>query len=233
MSDNPQQQITEAQVIQYLKQHPVFFVNNPGLLQQLSIGDTSGDVVNLAERKMLQLQNKNQQLTEQMKQLINNAQRSEGLMDRLFQLLTDLSMNAPKTEFVTAMVRFIAKDFPSDYFKLYLGDIKLSDDSECVSYHNPQLKSLFASFNKNKAPLAGRLPAMKLQALFGKETEARSAIVLPIGDQAAHGLLAFGSQDDQKFHPDHASDVLQKLAHILAVFLDSQQSNKESQNSSP
>ena len=221
MSDS-NKQVTEHQIITYLKEHPEFFVNNPGLLQQLNIGNTQGDVVNLADRKMLQLQTKNKQLALQLKQLIVNAQRSEGLMDRLFQLLTDLSMNAPKGEFVTALVRFIEKDFSSDYMKLFLSDIKLSDDEACVSYHTPQLKNLFAGLNNNNAPLAGRLPSMKLQALFGESSEARSAIVLPIGEKAAHGLLAFGSKDDQKFHPDHASDVLQKLAHILAVFFDSQ-----------
>lgn len=221
MSDS-KKQVTEHQIITYLKEHPEFFVNNPGLLQQLTIGSPQGDVVSLADRKMLQLQTKNQQLASQMKQLIVNAQRSEGLMDRLFQLLTDLSMNAPKGEFVSALVGFIQKDFASDYFKLYLGDIKLSDDEACVHYHSAQLKTLFASFNNNNAPLSGRLPSVKLKALFGEESKAQSAIVLPIGSKAVHGLLAFGSKDDQKFHPDHASDVLQKLAQILAVFFDSQ-----------
>ena len=229
MSDN-NKQVTEHQIITYLKEHPEFFVNNPGLLQQLTIGSPQGDVVSLSDRKMLQLQTKNQQLASQMKQLINNAQRSEGLMDRLFQLLTDLSMNAPKGEFVSALVRFIEKDFPSDYFKLYLSDIKLSDDEDCVNYHTAQLKNLFASFNNNNAPLAGRLPAMKLQALFGEASNAQSAIVLPLGVQAEHGLMAFGSKDDQKFHPDHASDVLQKLAQILAVFFDSQAVTDEHQH---
>ncbi|WP_154224177.1 DUF484 family protein [Marinicella rhabdoformis] len=231
MSDSTKQ-VTEHEVINYLKEHPEFFINNPGLLQQLTIGNPQGDVVSLADRKMLQLQTKNQQLAKQMKQLIANAQRSEGLMDRLFQLLTDLSMNAPKGEFVSALVGFIQKDFASDYFKLYLGDIKLSDDEVCVHYHSAQLKTLFASFNNNDAPLAGRLPAVKLKALFGDESAAQSAIVLPIGAKAAHGLLAFGSKDDQKFHPDHASDVLQKLAQILAVFFDSQAVNDGQQSQS-
>ena len=211
--------ISEEQVISFLKQHPEFFVNNPGVLQQLNIGSPKGEVVNLADRKMLQLQTKNQQLAVQLKQLILNAQRTEGLMDRLFQLLTDLSMNAPKDEFVSVLIDFIEKDFPSDYFKLFLSDISLSDGLDCVNYHTPALKSLFSGFNNNDLPLSGRLPGLKMEALFGEGSKAKSAIVLPIGAKATHGLLVFGSQDDQKFHPDDASDVLQKVgSYIDGIF---------------
>lgn len=212
----------ETQVIQYLKDHPEFFVNNSNLLNVLTIGSPKGEVVSLSDRKMLQLQEKNQQLTQQLKQLISNAQRSEGLMNRLFQLLTDLSMNAPKDQFVMALVRFIIKDFPSDYFKLLLADIKLSEDHDQVGYLTSEHKQLFSGFSHNSKPLSGRLPSVKMKAIFGSKAQAKSAIVLPVGEHAAHGLLAFGSDDEHKFHPDLASDVLQKLAQILAAFIDAQ-----------
>lgn len=224
---NEMQNTSEQEVIAYLKMHPEFFVHNPALLQQLSVGTAQGSVVSLADRKMEQLQSKNKQLALQMKQLISNAQRSESLMNRLFQLLTDLSMNAPKGDFVSAMVRFVEKDFPSDYFKLFLADIKLSDDEACVHYHSMELRQLFSSFNNNNEPLAGRLPSLKLQALFGAEASAKSAIVLPIGEQAQFGLMAFGSDDDQKFHPEQASDVLQKLSQILAAFFENQSKGRD------
>ncbi len=224
--------ITEQQVIQYLKQHSDFFVNNPKLLHSLPVGSEQGDVVQLIDRKLQQLQNKNAHLADQLKTLVNNAKRSEGLMDRLFQLLTDLSMNAPHQQFVAAMVAFIQKDFPSDHFCLLLTDIKSGIDHPDIGYYTQEQRQLFAGFAHNPTPLSGRLPAMKMKALFGDSPVAQSAIVLPIGLNAKHGLMAFGSQDENKFHPDLASDVLQKLASILAAFFDHQTGSDAHQSGS-
>ncbi len=215
-------EMTERQVIQYLQTHSEFFANNPKLLNALTVANPQGEVVNLADRKMLQLQEKNKQLTVQLKQLVNNAQRNEGLMNRLFQLLIELSMNAPKELFVTALVSFIKKDFPSDYFQLLLADISFGEDDSQISLYTAEQRQLFAGFVNNSTPLSGRLPELKMRAIFGNGSQVRSAIVLPIGTAAEHGLMAFGSDDEHKFHPDLASDVLQKLVHILAAYIDGQ-----------
>lgn len=212
--------ISEKDVIQFLSERPEFFVNNPESLQRLSVGQSEGQVVSLAERKMRQLQEKNAQMTQQMKQLVANAHRNNALMERLFQLLTELAMHAPKDKFVSAVVAFIEKDFPSDCFQLLLTDMSLSEDHEQIRYYSQERKAIFKSFERNSEPMSGRLPQLKMDTVFGKGAQAKSAAILPIGAGAKHGLMAFGSQDENKFQADMASDVLQKLAAILASFFD-------------
>lgn len=213
-------ELFEAEVVAFLQQNEDFFINNPELLHRLSVAVGDNSVVSLSDHKLQQLQAKNNRLNSQLKQLIENAQKSEALLNRLVRVLTELSLNTEREEFLRVLVGFVGEYFVADYFCVLLSNMDLARlGVQGVAVFEPSVKQLFKAFEKNNAPLAGRLSKQKMQALFGADTQAASAAVLPLGEGAQFGLIGFGSRDETKFQSAHGSDVLEKLSYVLSCFL--------------
>jgi uncharacterized protein YigA (DUF484 family) len=213
----------------YLIKHPGYFANHPELMAELEVLSPQGELTNLVTHQLRTLQNENRQLKAQISQLIKNAQQSESMMNRLFSLLTELSV-VKKADFLQQFVSFVTENFPTDYFKLLVteGLIELPENDHIESLNAAQLNH-FAVFQAKPEPLSGRLKQDKILSIFTDSTDIKSAIVLPIGVKASFGLLAFASVDEEKFHPNSSSDLLQKLAQILAAYFLQQQPKDENQ----
>ncbi|TDR23504.1 DUF484 family protein [Marinicella litoralis] len=213
----------------YLLKNPGFFALFPELMAELEVVTPEGELTNLSTHQLRTLQKENKQLKAQIAQLIKNAQQSESLMNRLFELLTELSvMN--QSEFIPGFVKFVTTHFPSDYFKLLLaeGTQGVVASAEVATITTAQLTQ-FSVFQAKQEPMSGRLKKEKITSLFGEQDDIKSAIVLPIGQQAKFGLMSFASKDEEKFHPNSSSDILQKLAQILESYLKQQQPQDEHQ----
>ncbi len=208
----------------YLLKHPGYFVQHPELMAELEVASVEGELTNLSTHQLRTLQNENRQLKAQITQLIKNAQQSESMMNRLFNLLTELSV-VKKANFLPEFVTFVIENFPTDYFKLLVAEnlVELPDHDHVEGLSAEQMKQ-FAVFQAKPEPLSGRLKTEKIQSIFTGSKDIKSAIVLPVGVKAGYGLLAFASTSEEKFHPHSSSDLLQKLAQILAAYF-AQQNN--------
>ncbi len=213
----------------YLLKNPDFFALFPELMSELEVLTPEGELTQLSTHQLRTLQKENKQLKAQISQLIRNAQQSESLMNRMFDMLTALSL-MNDDEFIPGFIDFVSTHFPSDYFKILLvNKIQGSLDSEHVDILNASQLNQFSVFQAKQEPLSGRLHKDKLRSVFGENDAIKSAIVLPIGQQAEFGLMSFASKDEEKFHPNSSSDILQKLCHILEGYFKKQQPQAESQ----
>lgn len=213
----------------YLLKHPEYFVQHPELMAEIEVIDTQGELTDLTTHQLRTLQKDNRQLKVQMAQLIKNAQQSESMMNRLFDLLTELSV-VKETDFLVAFVGFVSEHFPTDYFKLMVSEglVELPEHQH-IEALNAQHMTQFAGFQVKSEPLSGRLKKEKIQSVFKDAEDIMSAIVLPVGNKAGYGLLAFASTDEEKFHPNSSSDLLQKLAQILSAYFSKIKRQDESQ----
>ncbi len=219
----------QTAIKKYLRKNPGFFAANPQLMSELEVVSDDGQLTNLTTHQLRTLQKENRQLKAQIQQLIQNAQQSESLMNRLFELLTQLS-TAAQHEFVPGFVRFVSEHFPSDYFKLLLAEgLEAGNEANNTETISTEIRTHFSVFQAKPEPLSGRLKQDKLQSIFKGTEDIKSAIVLPIGSQAQYGLMAFASVDEEKFHPNSSSDFLQKLTQILAHYFSQSQDEDENQ----
>ncbi|MGJ8662233.1 MAG: DUF484 family protein [Marinicella sp.] len=202
----------------YLIKNPGYFAQHPELMSALEVETPEGELTNLTTHQLKTLQKENRQLKAQIGQLISNAQQSESMMNRLFSLLTEMSV-VKKADFLPEFVAFVTTHFPSDYFKLLVAEglLALPDLSSVETITSNQMTQ-FSVFQAKDEPLSGRLKKEKVQSIFGDSEDIKSAVVLPIGQHAQYGLLAFASKDEEKFHPHSASDILQKLSQILVAY---------------
>jgi len=214
---NDDEKIQNA-IKKYLLKHPGFFAQHPELMAELEVVSHGGKLTDLTTHQLRTLQKTNRELKTQMSQLIKNAQQSESMMNRLFELMLEMSV-VNKDEFLPEFVGFVVKHFPADYFKVLVSDglLDLPENDHIDRYHTAQ-KQLFDDFKNKSEPLSGRLQKEKISSIFEFSDDIKSAIVLPLGSNAVYGLLAFASKDEEKFHPNSSSDLLQKLTQILVSY---------------
>lgn len=211
----------------WLAANPAFFAEHPELLNELKVASPKGQLTNLTTHQLRVLQEKNQGLTRQLNQLIANAQQSESLMNRLVDMLIELA-GLPADQYLAAFVEQLHQRFPSEHLKLVLAEGLAGDNRHAdLLAMNADIRQQYSVFQMKPEPLAGRLKAEQMAVLFGGQ-KIGSAIVLPIGAQAEFGLLAFASEDEGKFRPDSASDILQKLTGVLNHYFEQTRSGDES-----
>ena len=226
MSEN---NIKGSDVISYLNSHPDFFLRYPDLLEGLKVSNERGELTSLVQHQVQILQKKHNETNQKLHALITNARTNEQLMDKLFLLLCELAV-LPNNAFIERYLNFIKTHFPTDFFVLCLNQQVFPEHApkQIVPYED--IQTFFNDFQTDEAPIAGRLRAEKLEAVFPDEhTAVKSAVVLPLGPAASFGVMVFGSRDEEKFHPDTSTDILQKLVSILSNYLTSQQTQDEHQ----
>lgn len=219
--------IQAADIKAYLEAHPEFFAEHPDLLHDLQVVTPKGQLTNLTTHQLRTVQDKNQQLSRQLSQLIANAQQSEMLMNRLVATLTELT-GVPEEQYLTAFVDQLHEHFPAEHIRLVLAEGLAGENRhQDLLTMSAEIRQQCSVFQMKQEPLAGRLKKDLLNALFG-EHDIGSAIVLPMGAQASIGLLAFASAEESRFPPNSSSDILQKLTGVLEHYFQQTQSGDES-----
>ncbi|MCX7554374.1 DUF484 family protein [Marinicella sp. S1101] len=216
----------------YLLKNPQYFAQHPELINQLSVAQPNGELTDLTSHQLRSLQKENRELKQKMTALMQNAQQSESVMDRLFNLLLQLSV-VDGSDFIDRFIDFVAANFKADYFKIMLAEKAFIDEeSDNLAPYTANQQNHFSVFQSKSAPISGRLRQEQLKSVFPTADDIKSAVVLPIGEAAEYGIMVFGSVDQEKFHPHSATDLLQKLTDILATYLQQTQAAEEAQATS-
>jgi uncharacterized protein YigA (DUF484 family) len=75
----------------------------------------------------------------------------------------------------------------------------------------------FMGFFERGRPVCGPLTPQQLDYLFGAQAEELgSAAILPIQGDDILGVLAIGSADPRRFHPDMGTEFLVRLTEIVS-----------------
>jgi uncharacterized protein YigA (DUF484 family) len=215
----PKELSAEA-VANYLQSHPEFFLQHEELLAKLEIPHANGNTISLVERKLVVLREENQHLRQQLKELIANAQHNQQLNQRIQSLIVALSETIDLDEFFHKLYNQLNHKFKNDavvilWFEL-AGTIARP---EFVEY-DAQIFALFETILEKHQPLCGKLTQEQLEYLFpNKYKKIASAILIPLGTPKPRGLLAMGSYDEKRFHPDMGTELLQYLGDLISHLL--------------
>jgi hypothetical protein len=224
--------LSEETIVDYLKQHPDFFFHHEDLLTVLKISHDSGTAVSLVERKLAvlrkenqQLQENNQQLQHQWEDLVSIAEQNAKLNQRIQQLVGALANATDIEEFFQTLYSTLCNEFNTDIVVIRWFELPHSPAAasrqEFIEY-DAQVFTLFDRVLENRYPLCGQLVPEQTQFLF-PDTPIASAVLLPLGEPKAQGLLAMGSQDAKRFHADMGTEFLQfmgtLISHLLKLWL--------------
>lgn len=208
-------------VAEYLRRRPDFLVNQPELLQEISVPHESG-AVSLVERQVATLRKRNKQLQVKLREWIDVAEHNEHLSLKLHHLTRMLIAARDLDTVFSILYERLVSDFRADYVVLWLFvDTPLGQNQrrEFLGTQTKQQAVLEDVFEK-AVPFCGALSDAQHASLFdGATEEVGSAAVLALREADWRGILAIGVRDAGRFQGEMGTDFLIRLSEIVSAVL--------------
>ncbi|MGH8659453.1 MAG: DUF484 family protein [Gammaproteobacteria bacterium] len=206
-------------VAEYLRRRPDFLVNQPELLQEISVPHETGEAVSLVERQVATLRKKNKQLQGKLREWIEVAEHNDQLSLKLHHL-TRMLIAARDLDTVFSMLyQSLVTDFRADCVVLWLfvdAPPGQNQRREFLGSQREQQAVLEDVFEK-AVPFCGALSDAQRAALFnGATEEVGSAVVLALREADWRGILAIGVRDASRFQAEMGTDFLIRLSEIVS-----------------
>ena len=205
----------EQTVIEFLRDNPDFFERHPRVLNAIELPHDTGEAVSLVKRQVETLREQVEVYRGRLESLIAVARENESLNTRLHQLTLTLIDTLDFGEVLTVLQDRLQGDFGADAVELHI-----FSSTEANKETNPELDG-FREYVDAGRPFCGRLPDERLNYLFGADADRiRSSALIPIAGEGLLGLLAIGSGDPDRYHPEIGTDYLSRLGEIVSKTLE-------------
>jgi uncharacterized protein YigA (DUF484 family) len=219
--------IPEDAVADYLQQNPEFFERNAPLLAKLKLPHGRGTAtVSLVERQVLVLREKNDKLEARLRELIEVARDNDALAGKIHRLSCRLLRARTAAAFIDALEESLREDFGASEWILLLAPGVNSELAKVSSRHLRVVDAMahelkmFETLFESGRPRCGQIRDSQRDYLFGPDTiEIASAALVPLGPNAAAGLLAIGSPDTERFHPTMSTEFLARIGNLVSEAL--------------
>ena len=208
------QEISEEQIVDYLKNHPDFFVTHEHLLTELKLPHHTGGAVSLVERQVTTLRTKAAEFQEQLHDLIDIARENESLNSRLHRMTLELFDAATLDDVIDTLQNHLRDQFNADAVEVKLFS---STDLKKEAIKGSPSPALFNQLMQDGRPKCGPIDKPQLEYLFGNQSQdAGSVALVPLDGINITGILAIGNSDPEHFHCGQGTDFLRRLGDIVA-----------------
>jgi len=224
-------------IIEYLRNHPDFFVEHTDILSELNIPhNTSGNVSSLIEHQVAQLRHENSSLNEHLEK----SEEGVAHQRKHAKATHDLSLQLMKIDSLKALDDLMSKSlrqhYQADQF-LFLVFKTPIDSEDCSGIRfledNSKLAFMFTELFHHNKPLCDSLQTEHIDALFGatEETESiRSTVLIPVQQSDWHGMLVLGSNKQDQYCHGFEMDLLNYITMISAAIIENMVSNSHTSN---
>ncbi|MEO1034557.1 MAG: DUF484 family protein [Pseudomonadota bacterium] len=221
-------EITAADVTEYLRRHPDFFEQHRALLATLSLPHASGGgTVSLIERQVATLRQKNLKLDRKLRELLSVARQNDQLSSRIHALTVALIGADSVVAILDQLEEHLRTAFTAEYAVLVvfadgpLGDVELPKRRFVREFtQSSDALAPFRTFLDGRRTRCGQIRDAQRDVLFGEDgVDVGSAALVPLGDDPLLGFLAIGNRDREHFHPAISTEFLTRLGQILTATL--------------
>ncbi len=200
----------------YLKQHPDFFIGREDLLAQLTLQHDTGEAVSLVERQVGVLRDRNLEMRNRLRELLDTVRDNNHLFDKTKRLNLDLLDCADLGAVYQKVIESFKKDFHFSLCSLILFTDNAKQYSAIRAVSVDEAQEYIASLLKEKPTLGRALREDQLTFLFGDSAkDVGSSAVVPLGGEEPMGVLAIASKDDHHFHSNMDTLFLTYIAEML------------------
>jgi len=211
----------EDSVGRYLADHPEFFERRPDLLAPLRIPHTGHmGAVSLIEKQVAVLREANQALNRQLQGLVNIARENDISGERLHRFTMALCDAASLEDALGTLQDSLRGSFRLEAVALVVDRSVGSDGSSLVVEDGRLLQQLGKRIRNGVVACDDRPDASLRNQLFAERGNAvRSLALLALGGRDHWGVLALGSDDSRRFHPDIGTVYLGRLGETIGTVL--------------
>ena len=219
--------VDEADIADYLRNQPDFLLRHRELLDKLQLvapapdDSDSGQVVQLADRRVSALQQNNAELRRRLDELLATAQANEQLFQSVRRIALNLLEASDLEGFNASMHSSCREELQVDTCSLLLFGTTEDQESLLRGAPEAQARSALPQLFEDRCALCGTLSEAALDFLFPANREIGSAAISPLhgGDNTMLGVLALGSKDPEHFQSSMDTLFLTYLGEVAGRLL--------------
>jgi uncharacterized protein len=203
-------------IARYLRAHPQFFDQHPGLLETISVPHPyGGRAIPLAERQTVALREKAKQLEGKLAELIQFGEENDAISEKVHRLAVALAGARDFPALSASLYFHLREDFAVPHVALRVwGKSVPADFDEAQPVEDAQRRHA----GTMGAPQCGPAAGSPFVPWFGEAGDhVRSIALVPLGQTAVFGLLALGSEDPQRFFPEMGTLYLRRIGELCAA----------------
>jgi uncharacterized protein YigA (DUF484 family) len=203
MSDNLDPKTVEA----FLRAHPDFLQDRPGLLAALNLPHGGEGAVSLVERQVSVLRERNIASRQKLAELSDISRENDRLLDATRNTILALLAGESRADLSRIWLNQV-----TDTFKAELGALFWLDELSGSAEEAPLASKLI----RHGDSFSGVLRPEEMQAVFGADAIEGSAALVAIrsgGDDI--GVLGVGSHDTQRYRAEDGTLFLDYLAEVI------------------
>lgn len=211
--------LTDADVVQYLRDHPDFFIAKDDLLAGLRIPHNSGQATSLIERQLAVYRERNVELRQRLSNLLENARRNDNLFSKTKRLVLSLINAKNWIEVEAALDDSLRQDFHVDHWSLiYFTDQQLESPLRSISDKNKQ-RDIHRLFKGHRA-FCGQLTDEAMDLLLDEQhSSAESIAAAQIRNGQQTGVISVASDDPKFYRSSMETLFLDYIADVLGIIL--------------
>ena len=203
MSDNLDPKAVEA----FLRAHPNFLQDRPGLLAVLNLPHGGEGAVSLVERQVSVLRERNIASRQKLAELSDISRENDRLLDATRNTILALLAGESRAD-----LSRIWLDQVTGTFKAEMGALVWLDGSADSAEEALVTDKLV----RQSSGFSGVLRPEEMQAMFGTAATEGSAALVAIRSGEDHiGVLGVGSHDTQRYRPEDGTLFLDYLAEVI------------------
>lgn len=206
-------------VARYLLDHPEFFEQYPELLTQIVIPNPHGDnAVSITERQLTTLRDKVRQLEGKLAELIQFGEENDAIAGKVHKLAVALLASSDNASVLHAIYSHMAESFRVPHVALRLWGAAGTGDFIEFDPVSEEARE----FAENLIhPYCGPGAGPDVMDWFGDAgAHVRSLALLSLRQGVmTFGLIAFASEDPQRFYPGMGTLFLEQIAEMASAAL--------------
>ncbi len=215
--NDKQNDISEEQVEQYLRSHPGFFVDHPGLLADISLPHESGQAISLVERQVSVLRERNMDMRHRLSKLLDNARVNDKLYEKTKRLTLAMLEGQDLGDIIDALRYSFDNEFKIPYTAVLLyGDSNQVPACEARVVELDEARNHIGTLIKSNKATSGVIKAEEQAFLFGADSEKIGSVATaPLIHGNTFGLLAIGHDDPEYYRSSMGTLFLSYIAEAL------------------
>lgn len=208
--------LSAADVANYLRQNPDFFLNRPDILYDMELPHAQGNASSLLERQASVLRNRNTELRHKLNEFVSIARDNDKLFNRIRTLGLALLEAGNLAELSSRLRQILTKDFKLDEASLFL--FKPSHETGPFAVTSEQdLQAALGDLLRGDRIICTTLRQREMKFLFpGYDRNDGSAALIPLHFNGELGLLALGSHDPNYFNSNMDTTFARYVGDILS-----------------
>jgi uncharacterized protein YigA (DUF484 family) len=207
-------QLNEREVAAFLKKNPDFFRKFPDVIHEIEVPHDTGGAISLVEHQSKILRERNTELHERLKQLVENARRNDRLFEQTRRLTLDLLDAQSIEEVEQALQESMNLVYGVDYacITLFVPAMNMQAVTEV------EMQDQMVRHFGRKQAIVGQLSDDQMELFFHPNSKVGSMAACLLKNDL--GILSLGHKEDEYFKSNMDTLFLDYVAEIVSRRLD-------------